>query len=83
MIYLRLFEDFKNNNVEGSLINREDIISTIKANGYIYSDIVKDLVISGDVPLRVIDIDDDSLITIEFEGKLYNVDIKNVTKLEY
>lgn len=83
MKYLRLFEDFKNNNVEGSLINREDIISTIKANGYIYSDIVKDLVIGDDVPLRVIDIDDDSLITIEFEGKLYNVDIKNVTKLEY
>lgn len=83
MKYLRLFEDFKNNNVEGSLINREDIINTIKFGGYIYSDIVKDLVIGDDVPLRVIDIDDDSLITIEFEGKLYNVDIKNVTKLEY
>lgn len=83
MRYLRLFEDFKNNNVEGTLINRDDIIKVIKSGGYIYSDIVKDLVIDGDIPLRVIDIDEDSLITIEYEGGLYNVDINNVTKIEY
>jgi hypothetical protein len=40
--WVKLFEDFKKNNIEGTLITQDDIIKCIKSRGLIYSTIVHD-----------------------------------------
>lgn len=76
---MKLFEDFKVNN-----FTIEDIIKCIKDNGVIYATIVKDLPDNDPKePLRAVSVDDDGLITIEFDGNEYQVDIKDVEKIEY
>lgn len=79
MKWMKLFEDFKVNN-----FTIEDIIKCIKDNGVIYATIVKDLPDNDPKePLRAVSVDDDGLITIEFDGNEYQVDIKDVEKIEY
>ncbi len=78
MKYVKLFEDFKVNN-----ITQEDIINCIKKRGVIYSSIVKKLVRKDPKdPLFPVSIDEDGLITIEYEGNEYEVDLKDVEKIE-
>ena len=36
-----------------------------------------------DKPLRPLSVDDDGLITVEVDGSEYEVDLKNVEKLEF
>jgi hypothetical protein len=84
MRYVKLYEDFKKNNVEGNLINEEDIIKCIKSGGIIYATIVKDFVDNDPKkPLRPVSIDEDGLVTVEFEGKEYEVKLKNIETIEY
>lgn len=84
MKYLKLFEDFKNNNEEGSLITIEDIIKCIKDNGCIYSTIVHNFPNNDPKePLRPVDIDEDGLITVDYDGEQYEVDLRDVEKIEY
>lgn len=84
MKWIKLFEDFKNNNQEGSLITQDDIINCIKSGGVIYSTIIKDYPDNNpEEPLNPVSIDEDGLITVEIDGSEYSVDIKNVEKVEF
>jgi hypothetical protein len=81
---IKLFEDFKNNNEDGTLITEDDIIKCIEMGGSIYSTIVKDFPDNDPKqPLRPVDIDEDGLITVDFDGNLYTVKLKDVERLEY
>jgi hypothetical protein len=52
--------------------------------GSIYSTIVKDFPDNDPKqPLRPVDIDEDGLITVDFDGNLYTVKLKDVERLEY
>lgn len=79
MKWIKLFEDFKVNN-----FTLEDVIKCIKDNGVIYATIVKDLPDNDPKePLRAVSVDDDGLITVEFDGNEYQVDLNDVEKIEY
>lgn len=79
MKWIKLFEDFKVNN-----FTLEDVIKCIKDNGVIYATIVKDLPDNDPKePLRAVSVDDDGLITVEFDGNEYQVDLSDVEKIEY
>ncbi len=79
MKWIKLFEDFKVNN-----FTLEDVIKCIKGNGVIYATIVKDLPDNDPKePLRAVSVDDDGLITVEFDGNEYQVDLNDVEKIEY
>jgi len=76
---IKLFEDFKVNN-----FTLEHVIKCIKGNGVIYATIVKDLPDNDPKePLRAVSVDDDGLITVEFDGNEYQVDLNDVEKIEY
>lgn len=83
MKHLKLFEDFKNNNQEGTLITQDDIINCIKKRGLIYATIIKEFPDNdpkeGLIP---VDIDEDGLITAELNDKEYCIDLKDVEKIE-
>ena len=81
---IKLFEDFKKNNVEGTLITQDDIIKCIKERGLIYATIVKDFPDNKpEEGMTPIDIDEDGLITVDIDGKEYNVDLNDVEKIEF
>ena len=83
MKWIKLFEDFKQNNEEGTLITIDDIINCIQKRGLIYTTIVHDLPDNDPkVGLTPIDIDDDGLITVEFDGNEYTVDLNDVEKIK-
>jgi hypothetical protein len=72
-----ILERFKYDN-----ITLDDIINCISNGGFIYSKIVKGLPDNDpDKPLKPVDVDDDGLITIDYEGNLYSVDLKDVDKI--
>lgn len=80
---LKLFEDFKKNNQEGTLITQEDIIKCIKNRGLIFATIVHNFPDNDpEKGLSPVDIDEDGLITVEFDGKEYTVDLNDVEKIE-
>lgn len=84
MKWIKLFEDFKNNNEEGTLITKEDIINVIKHGGVIYATIVKNFPNNDPKePLKVVDIDEEGLVTVEFDNKEYCVDLKDIESIEY
>ena len=83
MIYIKLFEDFKNNNKEGSLITVNDIINCINNNGVLFTKIIKNLPNDNEIELKPLSVDDDGLITIEYGGNDYEVELKNVDKIQY
>lgn len=83
MKWIKLFEDFKKNNEEGTLITQDDIINCIKKGGLVFSTIVHDYPDNDDkVGMKPIDIDNDGLITVEIDGKQYNIDLNDVEKIE-
>jgi hypothetical protein len=84
MKWIKLFEDFKQNNEEGTLITIDDIINCIKERGVIYATIIKEFPENDPKdPITPVDIDEDGLITVEIEGKEYYVDLENVEKIEF
>lgn len=84
MKWIKLFEDFKKNNEEGSLITIDDVIKCTENSGRIYATIIKDFPGNNPkVPLRPVDVDEDGLITIEYRGDFYTVRLKDVESLEY
>jgi hypothetical protein len=84
MRYIKLFEDFKQNNEEGSLITLDDIINCIKGEGIVYATAIKDLPgIDEEEPLRPVSVDDDGLVTIEYDGSEYEIDLRNIKKIEF
>lgn len=84
MKYLKLFEDFKQNNEERSLITSDDIINCIKSRGVIYVTIIKDLPGNDPkVPINPVDIDADGLITVKIDNREYYVSLDKVERIEY
>lgn len=84
MKWIKLFEDFKQNNEEGSLIKADDIIDCIKSRGVIYATIIKDLPENDPkVPIKPVDIDADGLITVEIDNREYYVSLDKVERIEY
>ena len=78
MRYLKFFESFKYKN-----FTIEDIINCIQSNGFIYATTVKDLPDNDpDMAINPMSVDDDGLITVEIDGSEYEVDLKNVEKIE-
>ena len=83
MRYVKLFEEFKKNNLEGTLITQDDIINCIKNRGLIYATIVKDFPENDPKEgLNPVDIDEDGLITVEIDNRAYYVDLNDVEKIE-
>lgn len=81
---IKLFEDFKQNNEEGTLITIDDIVKCIKKRGVIYSTIVKEYPDNDPKePITPVDIDEDGLITVDIDGNEYYVDLDDVEKIEY
>ena len=84
MRYLKVYEDFKKNNEEGSLITIEDIIKCIKSGGVIYATTVKEFADNDPkAALRPVNVDDDGEVTVEFEGKEYEVNLRNIESIEF
>jgi hypothetical protein len=83
MKWIKLFEDFKNNNEEGTLITQDDIINCIKKRGLVYATIVKDFPENPKEGMTPVDIDEDGLVTVEYEGKEYTIDLNDIEKIEF
>ena len=84
MKWIKLFEDFKQNNEEGTLITMDDVIDCIKKRGVIYATIVKNYPDNDPKkPITPVDIDEDGLITVDIDGKEYQIDLNDVEKIEF
>lgn len=71
MKWIKLFEDFKQNNIVGDLIKPEDIVKAKIDGDKIYATII-DGIPGNDPkePLEIKDIDKDGLITVDYKGKI-------------
>lgn len=79
MKWIKLYEEFQD-----SKVSIEDIIDCIEKGGQIYSDIVKEYPKNDpSEPLTPLSIDDDGIIAVEIDGKNYEIDIKDVKKIDY
>ena len=77
--YIIMFEDFKQNN-----ITIDDVINCIDKGGVLYATSIKNLPNHDPkIALNPISIDNDGLTTIEINGDTYEVDIKNIDKIEW
>lgn len=84
MKHIKLYEDFKTNNQDGDLIKVDDIINCIKSGGVIYATIIKNLPDNDPKePLSPVSIDDDGLVTIEYDGSEYEIKLDNIEKVEF
>lgn len=84
MKWLKLFEDFKQNNEEGDLLKQEDIIKCIEKGGIMYATIVQEIPDNDPKePLKAVDIDEDGLITVEQNNKIGYVKIEDVEKIDF
>ena len=84
MKWLKLFEDFKQNNEEGDLLKQEDIIKCIEKGGIMYATIVQEIPDNDPKePLKAVDIDEDGLIAVEQNNKIGYVKIEDVEKIEF
>ena len=83
MKWLKLFEDFKQNNEEGDLLKQEDIIKCIEKGGIMYATIIQEIPDNDPKePLKAVDIDEDGLITVEQDNKIGYVKLEDVEKIE-
>ena len=64
-------------------ITSEDVIKTIKGGGRVFATIIKDYPNNDPKePLTPVSIDDDGLVTVEYDGKEYEVDLENIEKID-
>jgi hypothetical protein len=83
MKWIKLFEDFKQNNEVGDLLKQEDIIKCIEKGGIMYATIVQEIPENDPKePLKAVDIDEDGLITVEQNNKIGYVKLEDVEKIE-
>jgi hypothetical protein len=91
---IKLFEDFKKNNIEGDLITPDDIRTCIKSNGRVFSTSFNDLPEthehykkSQEEGLRPVSIDEYDQVTAQFsdgsDNNQYTVDLKDIKQIEY
>lgn len=84
MKWMKLFEDFKQNNEAGNLLKQEDIIECIEKGGIIYATIVQEIPDNDPKePLKAVDIDKDGLVTVEQDNKIGYVKLEDVEKIEF
>ena len=92
MRYIKVFEDFsdksnkitKKNNPDDSLITKDDIRKCIQSGGVIYATIIKEFADNDPKKaLRPVSIDDDGLVTVEYDNDEYEVSLKNINSIEY
>ena len=84
MKWMKLFEDFKQNNEAGDLLKQEDIIECIEKGGIIYATIVQEIPENDPKePLKAVDIDKDGLVTVEQDNKIGYVKLEDVEKIEF
>jgi len=64
-------------------ITHDDVIKTIKGGGKVFVTIIKNFPNNDpEEALTPISIDDDGLVTVEWEGKEYEVDLDNIEKID-
>lgn len=64
-------------------ITSEDVRKTIKGGGRVFATIIKDFPNNDPKePLTPVSIDDDGLVTVEYDGKEYEVDLENIEKID-
>lgn len=79
MRYIRLFEDFKVKN-----ITIEDIVTCIQNGGVIYSTVINNYPENDpELPLTPLSIDDDGTVTVDIDGQNYEVELRNIDKIEW
>lgn len=79
MKWLKLFEDFQD-----SKYKIEDIIRCIENDGVIYATIISQYPDNNPKkPLKPLSIDNDGEITVDINGQTYEIELKNVDKIEY
>jgi len=78
MRWLKLYEEF-----EGSKFKIDDVIRCIENDGVIYATIVSDYPDNDpNKPLKPLSVDDDGMVAVEKDGVIYEVDMKNIDKIE-
>ena len=79
MKWLKVFEDF-----EDSKVSIEDVINCIENGGSIYARIVKEYPNNDpENPIKPVNIDEDGSITVEIDGNHYEVELKDVDRIDY
>lgn len=84
MKWIKLFEDFKVNNLSSDLIKSEDIRKCALKGGKVFSTIIEDY--PGNNPdkgYQIKDIDEFDKITINVNGHFKTIDLKDVDRIEY
>ena len=77
--YIKMYEAFKKKN-----ITVDDLVQCVNHGGVIYTQIIKNLPDNNpEQPLHTVSVDDDGLVTVEIDGKNYEVEMKNIDKIEY
>ena len=82
MKWIKLFEDFEQNNIVGDLITQDDIVKAKIDGDKIYATII-DGIPGNDPkePLEIKDIDEDGLITVDYKGKIGYVKLTDVKQI--
>jgi hypothetical protein len=79
MYKIKLFEDFKENN-----ITVDDMIKCIDNGGIIFVDNIKGYKLDDpDESIIPISVDNDGQVSVDIDGVIYEVDIRNVKRIEY
>lgn len=77
MRHIKLFEDFKKNG-----ITVDDVVKCISNDGVLYATIINNFPDNDpEIPLKPVSVDDDGLVTVELDGKNYEIDIKNIDSI--
>lgn len=73
----------RNESIKLKNITSEDVIKTIKGGGRVFATIIKDFPNNDPKePLTPVSIDDDGLVTVEYDGKEYEVDLEDIEKID-
>jgi hypothetical protein len=76
---IKLFEDFKRN-----YISVDDIVSCIKNGGVLYTDRIQDFPDHDpENPVSPLSVDEQGLTTVELDGNHYEVQLKNIDRLDW
>lgn len=82
MKLLKSFKLFENLKVKN--ITEDDIINAIKSGGWVWATIINNLPNNDpDEELKPVSIDEDGLVTILYKGSEYEVDLKNIEKVDF
>lgn len=77
--YIIMFENFKVNN-----ITIEDVIECIENGGEVYATIVKSMSKNDpNEPLNPVSVDEDGLVTVEYQGRNYEIDLLDIDRIEF